>query len=165
MVTHISSVLALIQAQEAHLRKVGKALHRMRELIVLALESPQSNTDRVLFNSELAQLSTYIAGMASKEWQGVRLFSNTSLNVRLDSAGGTLVMPGINLAAPAYANALASSVTSTAAAVMALTHVQAALRQLASDLAMLKAFHSQLHATSQQVLASGQNLGVADCRG
>ena len=156
--------MSFTQTQDGYLKKIANALDRMSELTLLAQDVTKGDSDRALYNTEFAQLSSYINNSATKEFNGVSLFSSATLNVTLDSEGNTFAMAGINLGSSAYTNALTSSVSTTTAALAALAVVKNAISQLASDRAKIGAYQSRLNFTSEELTISKENLSAASSR-
>lgn len=161
---NIGSAISFNQTQDGFLGKVAKALDRMSELAILAQDVTKSDSDRDLYNSEFSQLASYIDNVATKDFNGVSLFSSTSLNVTIDSDGNTFSMSGIDLAASAYTTATSGDVSTTSAAATALTDVKAAIAQLATDRATVGANATRLNFTSEQLAVLKENLQAATSR-
>src|ERR1044072_3666258 len=83
--SNVGNALSFTQTQDGYLKKIGKALERMSELAKLAQDVTKTDSDRSLYNAEYAQLATYVPTAADKDFNGVKLFSDTSLNVTIDS--------------------------------------------------------------------------------
>lgn len=161
---NVINAISFTQTQDGYLKKIAKALDRMSELTLLAQDVTKGNSDRALYNTEFSQLSSYINNTATRDFNGVSLFSSSALSVTLDSEGNTFSMGGINLGASAYTTALAAGISTTTAAVSALTTVKAAITQLASDRATIGAYQSRLNLTSEQLVVSKENLSAASSR-
>lgn len=162
--SNVINAISFSQTQDGFMQKVAKALDRMSELTLLAQDVTKGDADRALYNTEFSQLSAYISNASTKEFNGVSLFSSTSLNVTLDSDGNTFAMGGVNLAATAYTGATGASVTTNSNAQAALTLVKAAINQLASDRATIGAYQARLNYTSEQLTVSKENLAAASSR-
>jgi flagellin len=161
---NVANGISFSQTQDGFLQKVGKALDRMSELAILAQDVTKTDTDRSLYNSEFTTLAAYVTNSASKDFNGVSLFSSTALSVTTDSDGGSFSMSGVNLGASAYTTATGSSVTSTSNAATALTNVKAAITQLATDRATVGANVSRLNYTTDQLSVLRDNLSAANSR-
>jgi len=161
---NVSNVLSFTQTQDGYLKKVAKALDRMSELALLAQDVTKTDSDRALYQSEFSQLASYITSTATKEFNGVSLFSSNALGVTIDSDGGTFSMSGINLGGSVYTTATGSGVASSTAAVTALTNVKAAITQLSADRATIGAFQARLSYTADQLTVSKENLSAASSR-
>ena len=143
---------------------IGKALDRMSELTLLAQDVTKSDADRNLYNNEYGQLAAYIANAATKDFNGVPLFSATALDVTIDSEGNTFTMAGVNLSAAAYTTLATDDLSTVAGAVTALTNVKAAINQLSVDRSSIGAFQTRLNYTADQLSVSAENLTAASSR-
>lgn len=162
--SNLGNAISFTQTQDGFLQKVGRALDRMSELAILAQDVTKTDTDRSLYQSEFSQLASFITSSASKDFNGVSLFSSSALSVTVDSEGNTFSMSGINLGAAAYTGATGASVASSTSAAAALTSVKSAITQLASDRASIGAFQARLNNTAEQVAVSKENLVAASSR-
>ena len=161
---NVGNAVSFSQTQDGFLQKVGKALNRMSELSILSQDVTKTNADRTLYNSEFSTLSAYITNSASKDFNGVSLFSASALSVTTDGDTGTFSMAGINVGASAYTTATGSSVTTTTNAATALTNVKAAITQLATDRSTVGASISRLSLTREQLGVLSDNLTAANSR-
>jgi flagellin len=161
---NVSNAISFSQTQDGFITKVGKALDRMSELSILSQDVTKTNADRALYNSEFATLGAYVNNVATKDFNGVSLFSTTALNVTIDSEGASFSMTGVNLAASAYTTATGAAVSTTAGAATALTNVKAAITQLATDRATVGANISRLTYTNEQLSVLRDNLSAANSR-
>jgi flagellin len=100
----------------------------MSELTVAAQDVTKTTSDRSLYNQEFQALSTFVSNAATKDFNGVSLFSGNALNVTTDSEGGTFSMAGIN------ANYVAAGVTTTTTST-AFPSANATLGSISSSLA------------------------------
>jgi len=162
--SNVGNAVSFTQTQDGYLKKIGKALERMSELSILAQDGTKSDADRSLYDAEFQQLYEYFTSASSKDFNGVSLFSTTSINVTIDSEGGTFTMNGIDLAAAAYTPLATSDVTTTANAVTALANVKTAITQLAADRASIGAYQARMFFTSEQLMISKENLSAASSR-
>lgn len=166
---NLGNATSFSQTQDGFLQKVSKALDRMGELAVLSQDVTKTDSDRSLYNSEFSTLSTYISNTATKDFNGVSLFTSSALSVTTDgetNAGtaGAFSMTGVNLGAAAYTSATGSSVTTTTAAAAAMVAVKSAITTLATDRATVGANISRLNFTHDQVSVLNDNLAVANSR-
>lgn len=161
---NVGNAVSFSQTQDGFLQKVGKALNRMSELSILSQDVTKTNADRTLYNSEFSTLSAYITNSASKDFNGVSLFSASALSVTTDGDTGTFSMAGINVGASAYTTATGSTVTTTTNAATALTNVKAAITQLATDRSTVGASISRLSLTREQLGVLSDNLTAANSR-
>ncbi len=161
---NVGSAVSFNQTQDGFLQKVGDALNRMSELAMLAQDSTKSDSDRALYNKEFTTLGSYIDNISTKEFNGVSLFNGNTLAVTVDSEGNTFGMTGVNLASNTYTAATGAAVGTESDAQDALTKVETAIDQLATDRATVGASSSRLSFTSDQLSVLAQNLQAANSR-
>lgn len=161
---NISSAVSFNQTQDGFLQKIGKALDRMSELAILAQDGTKSDSDRSLYNQEFSQLAAYVNSAATKDFNGVSLFSSSTVAVTIDSDGNSFSMTGINLSSSTYTTATAGNVSTTSAASTALTNVKSAISQLSTDRATVGASAVRLNFTNEQLAVLKENLTAANSR-
>jgi flagellin len=162
--SNVGNAISFTQTQDGYLQKIGKAFNRMSELAILSQDVTKSDADRGLYNAEFTQLSAYVSGAANKDFNGVSLFSGSTLNITIDSEGSTFGMTGVNMGTANYTNAIGANVTTVANASAALTKVKAAIDQLSQDRATIGAYQARLNFTSDQLSVSKENLTAASSR-
>ena len=94
-ISNVGNSISFSQTQDGFLKQIGKALNRMSELSVLAQDVTKTNSDRGLYNTEFQTLAAHVNELATKDFNGVSLFSGTALNVTTDANGGTLRTEGV----------------------------------------------------------------------
>lgn len=161
---NVGNAISFSQTQDGFLQKVSKALDRMSELSILSQDVTKTDTDRALYNSEFSTLGAYITNAASKDFNGVSLFSSSALTVTTDGDSGTFSMSGVNLGAAAYTGATGSNVSTVSGAQTALTNVKTAITQLATDRSTIGSSISRLSLTSEQLGVLKDNLSAANSR-
>jgi len=159
---NVSNATSYTQTQDGFLQQVGNALDRMSELSVSAQDVTKTDTDRSLYNAEYTQLASYITSTASKDFNGVSLFDSTAKAVTVDSNATTWSMGTINLGAAAYTGATASNISTTTGAIAALTAVQSAITQLASDRGTVGANEARLSYTNDALTVQKTNIDAAN---
>ncbi|MGA2867000.1 MAG: flagellin [Verrucomicrobiota bacterium] len=161
--SNVTNALSFTQTQDGFLANIATALSRMSELSVQAQDQTKNDGDRQLYDKEFQQLSSYITSAASKDFDGVSLFSGNSLSVTLDADNATsLTMSGIDLTGlAAYSDATSANIQTTVAAVSALTAVKAAITQLSTDRATLGSYEARLNFTAEQLAVGKENLTAA----
>lgn len=162
--SNVANAVSFSQTQDGFLNKVGKALDRMSELATLAQDVTKTDADRGLYDAEFAKLGAYIDDLATKQFNGIDLFSATALNVTVDSDANTIAMDAVNLGAAAYTTATGGGVDTSANAATALTNVKAAIDQLATDRANVGANISVLNSYHSQLGVLKDNLSAANSR-
>ena len=136
---NVGNAISFSQTQDGFLQKVGKALDRMSELATLSQDVTKTDDDRRLYNQEFAQLQTYVTNISSKNFNGISLFTSTTLTVTIDSdpdASNGFDMTGINLGTgTSIADAVdpaSVDVNTTTNAIAALSQVKRAIAELAT---------------------------------
>jgi len=161
----VGNSISFSQTQDGYLKKVAKALDRMSELSMLALDETKSDTDRSLYNTEFQNLGTFITKTSQRDFNGVSMFGGASLGVAISSEADTFTYTGVNLSSGAsYTAATATSITTTGNATTALGKVKEAITQLAKDRATVGANQSALNMYSEQLGVSKDNLIAANSR-
>jgi flagellin len=165
-VDNIGNAVSFSQTQDGYLKKVAKALDRMSELSMLALDETKSDTDRGLYNNEFTKLGAFVTASSTRDFNGVSMFGGSAINVTVNSEGtSNFAYNAVNLASNAtYTTATASTITTTALATTALTNVKAAINQLATDRATVGANQAALNMYQEQLGVSKDNLTAANSR-
>jgi flagellin len=161
---NVGNATSFNQTQDGYIQKVSDAFSRMSELSVLSQDVTKSTGDRALYNQEFQALGAYVNNVATKDFNGVSLFSGTTLNVTTDSDANTFAMVGINLSNLTYATATSDNITSISGANTALTDVKKAIDQLASDRANIGSNIESLSYYSSQLSSLKNNLSAANSR-
>ena len=161
---NIGNAVSFTQTQDGFLKKTQKALDRMSELAVLSQDITKTDSDRGLYDKEFTQLGDYIEDIATKDFNGVTLFTATAKEVTIDSDAKKYTMAAVNLGAAAYTGATGAGVSTAAAAVSALTKVKAAIVTLSSDRAQVGANLTRLNMTNEQNAVQKTNLMSANSR-
>ena len=108
--SNIGNGMSWTQTQDGFMKTLEGAFRRMGELAMLSLDKTKSDDDRTLYNSEFQQLQSFVSSTAAKEFNGVSLFSTTSLAVTVDSDGNTFEASPIDISGNAsYANAITTT--------------------------------------------------------
>jgi len=161
---NVGNAVSFSQTQDGFLGKVAKALDRMSELSILSQDVTKSNSDRTLYNNEFSTLASYITNVATKDFNGVSLFSSSALSVTSDSEGATFSMSGVDLGTATYTGLSTATIATSGGAATALTTVKNAISQLASDRATAGASLARLQYTSEQLGVLKDNLSAANSR-
>jgi flagellin len=159
---NVSNAVSFAQTQDGYLQQIGSALDQMATLAVEAQDGTKTDSERADYQKQFSTLSAYITDTASKNFNGVSLFSSSALTVTSDGAGDTFSMTGVDLSASAYSGATGSDITTTTGAASALTAVTAAIVQLATDRATVGASEQRLNYTGQQLSVLQTNLSAAN---
>ncbi|HEY1789934.1 MAG TPA: flagellin [Verrucomicrobiae bacterium] len=158
---NIADSLSFNQTQDGYLQQISTALDRMSELAVQAQDVTKSSSDVQLYQNEFNSLAQYVNNVATENFNGVSLFSGTSLSVTIDATGGSFSMTGVNLATSTTFTGLTSDSVVTNAAT-ALTAVTNAITQLASDRGALGTNEETLTDYQDQLSTLNNNLSAAN---
>jgi len=165
---NIGNALSFSQTQDGYLKKVAKALDRMSELSMLALDNTKSDIDRSLYNTEFQNLGAFVAATAARDFNGVSMFGGNALQVTVNTeATSNFSYTAVNLGNTTYTNVTngtTSTITTTANAATALTNVKNAITQLASDRSTVGANQAALLMYQEQIGALKDNLMAANSR-
>ena len=71
-VDNIGNAVSFSQTQDGYLKKVAKALDRMSELTMLALDETKSNTDRGLYNTEFTNLGAFVTATSTRDFTVIK---------------------------------------------------------------------------------------------
>jgi flagellin len=154
---NIANANSFNQTQDGYLSQVSSALDRMSELSIQAQDVTKSSTDLADYQQEFSTLAAYVADVATKDFNGVSLFSGTTLDVTKDSDGNTFSMAGISLSGTSLGN-----VSTAANAAIALTAVKAEITAVATDRATIGANEETLTNYSSQLATLNNNLSAAN---
>ncbi len=163
---NIGNAISFVQTQEGYLKKIAKALDRMSELSLLAQDVTKTDADRGLYDKEFSELKDFITTAATKQFNGVDLFSATALDVNIDADGGTFSMTGIDMSSATYIAVTGAGVTigTKADAAAALTDIKDAITALSADRATVGAYQAHLNYSMEQMMVSRENLQAASSR-
>jgi flagellin len=161
---NVGNAISFTETQDGYLKKIAQALTRMSELSLQAQDVTKSDADRGLYQSEYSQLAEFITNSASKEFNGVSLFSGVALDVTIDADGNTLTMQGLSLSIAVYTDALTADVNTIANAKDALDKLKLAITQISQDRAGIGAYQSRFNSTAEQLIINKENLTAANSR-
>lgn len=157
----VGSALSFTQTQDGYLQKISTALNGMSELARLAADPTATGAQRTGYQNEFSQLGASIGDAASKDFNGVSLFSGSSLEVPLDSENSALTMSGVNLGGTDYTDAINANLSSASDAQDALGKINSALTRLSQDRAGIDSNLSRLNSAADQLTVGKENLNAA----
>ncbi len=170
---NVSNAVSFLQTQDGYLQQVGSALDQMSTLAVESQDVTKTNGERADYQKEFNTLAGYINDTATKDFNGVSLFSGSPLAVTTDGNTGTFSMSGINLGDKVYTDVTGSTTTNgvttpnadistTTGAVAALASVTSAITALANDRATVGANEERLTYTGDELGVLQDNLTAAN---
>jgi len=167
---NVSNAVSFLQTQDGYLQQVGSALDQMATLAVQAQDVTKTDAERQDYQKEFNTLAGYINDTATKAFNGVSLFANTTLSVSTDGQGALFSMTGVNLGSGTpYTNVTGSAadgsgaigITTTSLAASTLATVTLAITQLANDRAQVGANEERLTYTGNELGVLSNNLSAA----
>jgi flagellin len=162
---NVGNAMSFTQTQDGYLQKIGKALNRMSELSILAQDATKPNEDRDLYDKEFQTLKEFIREAGDKEFNGVSLFSNATLQVTTDGDQQGFDMLGIDFNSNLKYTALTGlNVQSTTLAEAALAAVKLAIEEIANDRATIGSYQARLNITAEQLMVTTENLSAASSK-
>jgi flagellin len=166
--TDVGNAISFTQTQDGYLKGVSKALSRMSELSVLAMDVTKTDSDRAAYVSEYSQLSSFITDATDKTFNNVRLFNTAgsgTLDVPIDADGSLyLSMEPIDMQGTIVDLISTSSIDTIANAKAALDAIKTAITNCSQNRASVGAYQSRLNYSSDQLLVSKQNISSASSR-
>ena len=161
---NVGNAISYSQTQDGFLQKVQKSLDRMSELSVLAQDVTKTDTDRDNYQLEFAQLQNYINNVATKDFNGVSLFSADVLGVTIDSDAATFGMAAVDLGTNLANVTSGVDISTSSGAFDALGEIKTAIQELADMRANVGANIQRLNLTSEQLTILNENLSAANSR-
>jgi len=116
-----------------------------------------------LYNQEYTALATYINAVATKDFNGVSLFTANALSVTTSPDGSNAFsMTGVDLGGSTYTTATGDTVDTVAHAQTAEADVTKAITQLASDRATVGTNEETMTYNNNQLSTLSNNLAAAN---
>ena len=106
VLNNLGNAMSLTQTQDGYLQNIDNALTRMTELAMMAQDNTKQSDDLALYNEEFQQLMDYVRSTSGKDFNGVKLFDGSFVDITVDAHGGTFPVGGVDLEASVYASAL-----------------------------------------------------------
>ena len=167
VVNNIGNAISLLQTQDGALKVTGKLLERMGELKVLSQDVTKSTSDTANYGTEFLALQNQLIENAKETFNGVALFSATTLTVGVTegSSGGSsgVDIVGRNIGAIGSDVQLASA-TTMALSAMSLSIITTAITTVATMRAANGSEQSRLGFAAELVTVNKANLEAAASR-
>ena len=106
VLTNLGNAMSLTQTQDGYILSIDSAFTRMSELAMMAQDNTKQASDSSLYNEEFQQLMAYVRDSKDKDFNGVKLFDGSSVDITIDADGNTFTIGGVNLDASVYSDAL-----------------------------------------------------------
>jgi len=163
-VTNISNAISFTKTQDGYLGQISKALTRMGELAVSAQDQTKVTADKAIYNDEFQKLSAYVKDIATKEFNGVSLFSSTGNAVTTDDDTGKFTMAAVNVGGSAYTAVTDVTVviTDSTSAATTLQLVKTAITQLGADRSAEGSNLTRLNYSKEQLTVQKTNVDASN---
>jgi len=145
----------------------------MGEIALLARDATMANADRDLYDKEFQQLKDFMSRAKTKQFNGIDLFSDKSIEVSIDSSRKAFVIPPVDLNSEAFAFVDANTaeegedeanLKTLRKAKESMTFVSKAVSEVALARAQIGAIQSRLDFTNAQLSSTKENLSSAMSR-
>lgn len=170
---NIANAISFTQTQDGYLKTINTALIRMGEIALLARDATMANADRDLYDKEFQQLKDFMSRAKTKQFNGIDLFSDKSIEVSIDSSRKAFVIPPVDLNSEAFAFVDANTaeegedeanLKTLRKAKESMTFVSKAVSEVALARAQIGAIQSRLDFTNAQLSSTKENLSSAMSR-
>ena len=167
---NVGNSVSFLQTQDGALKVGAKILDRMSELKTFYIDPTKNASDLANYDSEFQALQKELDAVASETFNGNKLFSTSSLNVKVTedhSTSSQVTMAGRDLGsttASVGVGFLTSSATSGSLANVELTQITQAIQNVATMRAANGAEQSRLNFASELLTTNKANLEAANSR-
>lgn len=162
--SNLGKAISFTQTQDGYLKTANKALTRMSELTILAQDITKSAKDLELYDNEFQQLKEFFIQLENKEFDSVRLFSDNSINLTIDSSGTEFTIPAINLLPDGNPFEEELDIKTSEKAKAALDSLKEEISNIAKHRGTIGAIQSRINFTNSQVTLTQENLTEAKSR-
>ena len=168
VITNLGNSISFLQTQDGGLKVAGKVLDRMSELVTLYNDPTKNITDKGNYDTEFKELSKQLQSITMEGFNGISLFSTTSMAISATEDGST------NATITASARDLSSTVASTGLGVLGsgvasltsvtISNITAALQNVATFRAQNGAEQSRIQFASEMLTVNKANMESATSR-
>jgi len=165
--TNIGNSVSYLQSQDGVLKVAGKVLERMGELKTLYADPTKNATDKSNYDVEFTQLTNQLDSLSNEQFNGVTLFSSSSLSVNVSEDGSqTVTITGKDLSdSTSGIGALADSGSGVGSlGSVGLSTITGAIQTVATMRATNGAEQSRLGFASEVLTVNKANLEAANSR-
>jgi flagellin len=174
VMTGLSGLISLTQAQDGYINSATDALTRMSELALLSQDETKSANDLALYQKEFNVLNEAVAATANKQFSDIDLFKTiangaTSSVVSIDENGSLLTILPVDLSGAVYTDAIKApgselSISNSADAKATLDKIKKLLEHLQQERTSIGATQSRVEFALSQLSTSKENLSQAKSR-
>ena len=121
LISGMENTAGYLSTQDEVIRQAGDILQRMSELAASALDTSKNTNDRIALDAEFQALENEYSTIYQRKYNGISLFGR-SVDVRVGlTAGDTLTLSSISLAALTFGSMALSQLASASSALASLT--------------------------------------------
>jgi len=162
---NIGSALSFEQTQDGALKVAGNVLSRISELKTLYADPTKNTSDLANYDSEFTSLQSQLSALSSEKFNGINLFSTSSLTVAVTEDGSISVsMTGRDITNTSTGVGAITATSITSLGGLALTTITTALQNVATFRATNGAEQSRFGFASDLVTTNKANLQAANSR-
>ena len=167
--TNVGNSVSFLQTQDGALKVAAKVLDRMSELKTLYVDPTKNSSDLANYDSEFKALQAQLTAITSEKFNGVTLFSTSSLSVAVTddhSTSSAVSLAGRDLSSTAtgIGSVTASGITSLGNTTLTLSTITNAIQNVATMRAANGAEQSRLGFATELLTANKANLEAANSR-
>ena len=167
--TNVGNSVSFLQTQDGALKVAAKVLDRMSELKTLYVDPTKNSSDLANYDSEFKALQAQLTAITSEKFNGVTLFSTSSLSVAVTddhSTSSAVSLAGRDLSSTAtgIGSVTAIGITSLGSASLTLGTITDAIQNVATMRAANGAEQSRLGFATELLTANKANLEAANSR-
>ena len=167
--TNVGNAVSFLQTQDGALKVSAKVLDRMSELKTLYVDPTKNSSDLANYDSEFTALQKQLTAITSEKFNGVTLFSTSSLSVAVTddhSTSSAVTLAGRDLAGTTagIGNVTATAITSLGNTSLTLSTITDAIQNVATMRAANGAEQSRLGFATELLTANKANLEAANSR-
>jgi flagellin len=167
--TNVGNSVSFLQTQDGALKVAAKVLDRMSELKTLYVDPTKNSSDLANYDSEFTALQKQLTAITSEKFNGVTLFSTSSLSVAVTddhstSSAVTLAGRDLSSTATGIGSVTASGITSLGNTTLTLSTITDAIQNVATMRAANGAEQSRLGFARELLTANKANLEAANSR-
>jgi flagellin len=166
--TNIGNATSFLQTQDGALKVTAKVLDRISELKTLYVDPTKNTSDLANYDSEFTALQSQLTALTTEKFNGVSLFTTTSLSVATTEDGGTgstVTLAGRNLAdGTTGIGLLVGTNAANLGTGLALSTITTAIQNVATMRATNGAEQSRLSFANELLTTNKANLEAANSR-
>ncbi|MBI2517598.1 MAG: flagellin [Opitutae bacterium] len=163
--SNIGNSVSFLQTQDGVLKVAGKVLDRISELKTLYADPTKNSTDKSNYDAEFTQLKSELSSLTSETFNGVSLFSASSLSVQVSEDGSqTVTVSAKQLSTSTSGVGTITATGVTALSGITLANITSAIGNVATMRANNGAEQSRLGFASEVLTVNKANLEAANSR-